>query len=668
MEEAQRRAEEGQQRAEEAHQRIVEEVRASEESVRAADERRRRTEALQREAEERRRAEEDKEGAEEERRKAEEAKRRADEERRKAEEQQRLAEEQRRQAEEERGAAEEQQRKAEEERRRAEEDKARADEEARIVNEVRERAEQEKEGSDKKAAEAEAAREEAERNLREGKRPVVIPTPEEIAEVKRRLQYTEGMFHFAAAGVSGSGKSSLINALRGMHNKDSGAAPTGVTETTSVVTRYPDLDPRNPFVWYDVLSAGTLETPDWVYFSVQGLYIFDCIIVLFDNRFTETDIAILRNCERFNIPAYIVRSKSNQHIRNILTDMGYDSEDDDSATRRTLMESARKKYIEETRASVTRNLEEAELAPRRVYIVSKDTMVKVTREGKAKDALDEVDLIEDLLAEALERRDTGKPKAAEAEAAREEAERDLREGKRPVVIPTPEEIAEVKRRLQYTEGMFHFAVAGVSGSGKSSLINALRGMRNKDGGAAPTGVTETTSVVTRYPDLDPRNPFVWYDVPGAGTLGIPDWVYFNAQGLYIFDCIIVLFDNRFTETDIAILRNCERFNIPAYIVRSKSNQHIRNILTDMGYDSEDDDSTTRHTLTETARKKYIEETRASVARNLEDAELAPHRVYIVSKDTMVKVTKGKKAKDALDEADLIEDLLAEALARRDTGA
>lgn len=46
------------------------------------------------------------------------------------------------------------------------------------------------------------------------------------------------------------------------------------------------------------------------------------------------------------------------------------------------------------------------------------------------------------------------------------------------------------------------------------------------------------------------------DVPEEGTLSIPDWRYFIDQGLYVFDCIVVLFDNRFTETDVTILRNC----------------------------------------------------------------------------------------------------------------
>ena len=139
--------------------------------------------------------------------------------------------------------------------------------------------------------------------------------------------------------------------------------------------------------------------------------------------------------------------------------------------------------------------------------------------------------------------------------AKEDAERGLKEGIQTVVTPSPEELAAAERRIQYKEEFFHFAVAGISGSGKSSLVNAFRGLRSRDAASAVVGVTETTLQMTRYPDPNPENPFVWYDIPGAGALKCRDWQYFNDQGLYVFDCIVVLFDNRFTMTDIAILLN-----------------------------------------------------------------------------------------------------------------
>ncbi|EPS98946.1 hypothetical protein FOMPIDRAFT_13318, partial [Fomitopsis schrenkii] len=276
-----------------------------------------------------------------------------------------------------RRVAEEQRQQAEEYARRAQDQQSRAEAEGRRALEERERAQREAERARQIAAEAHAAWEETQRRLREGIRPIIIPTSAEFNATKKRLQYKEGLFHFAIAGIAGSGKSSLVNALSGLCANDKDAAEVGVTETTSVVTRYPNPGNDMPFVWYDVPGTGTLSIPDWQYFTAQGLYIFDAIIVLFDNRFTESDIAILRNCVRFQIPAYIVRSKAKQHIENMVADMGGDDLED--RERAELKAQAREHYVLETRASVARNLTQAELPAKRVYLVDSVTLARIVK-------------------------------------------------------------------------------------------------------------------------------------------------------------------------------------------------------------------------------------------------------------------------------------------------
>lgn len=147
-------------------------------------------------------------------------------------------------------------------------------------------------------------------------------------------------------------------------------------------------------------------------------------------------------------------------------------------------------------------------------------------------------------------------------------------------------------------------------------------------------------------------------------------MYVNEHGLYVFDAIIVLVDNRFTATDVAILRNCRLFNIPTYIVRPKADSHVRNEMKEMGYDSEDEEQDVSHVakLEREAREHLISATRQSVRKNLHDAKLPDQRVYIVSNAMLLGVVRGtvskKMEKRIIDEYELHKDLLTDAHRRR----
>ncbi|KAJ7023518.1 hypothetical protein C8F04DRAFT_1213270 [Mycena alexandri] len=278
-------------------------------------------------------------------------------------------------------------------------------------------------------------------------------------------------------------------------------------------------------------------------------------------------------------------------------------------------------------------------------------------EAAQQEALRQQQLVEEenrLAAEAQRAAEEATRRAAdEARAALEanaELKRQLSEGIQPVVMPSVADLEHAKRRIgyRYRDGLYHFA----------------------DAGAAATGVTETTLRVTRFPDSDAKNPFVWYDIPGAGTLQVRDWQYFNEQGLYVFDALVVLLDNRFTMTDIAILRNARLFGIPCYIVRSKADSHLLNVMRDMGYESDDEeqDAQSRATLEYAAREHLVSATWQNVRDNLRGANLPEQRVYIVSNSTMFSVTKGnvttKMAKKIIDEFEFLRDLLGDAYKRR----
>ncbi|KAF8806003.1 P-loop containing nucleoside triphosphate hydrolase protein [Phlegmacium glaucopus] len=255
----------------------------------------------------------------------------------------------------------------------------------------------------------------------------------------------------------------------------------------------------------------------------------------------------------------------------------------------------------------------------------------------------------------------------------ERADYSLSKGIQPEVWPTEEEFQSAKARIQYDPEKLHFAICGNSGSGKSSLINAFRGLKNVDPGATSTGVNDTTMSITRYPDPHdelPRSRFIWFDVPGAGTLNVPGWQYFNEQGLFIFDIIILVYDTRFTEIDVTIIQNCERYNIPLFIVRSKADVHIKNILGDQfGYDEGEDDAVEIYKKHHSAaRQLLIDSTRKNLEKNLEKASLAKREVFLISSNSMHALTTEKwnwrNAANLIDEANLLKAVLQAAHGRR----
>ena len=140
--------------------------------------------------------------------------------------------------------------------------------------------------------------------------------------------------------------------------------------------------------------------------------------------------------------------------------------------------------------------------------------------------------------EARKAEDEAQKRAAQVQKDLQQANFFLeRLGIQPEVWPTKEEFQLAKNRIQYDPEKLHFGVCGSSASGKSSLVNAFRGLKNKNPLATPTGVVETIMAITRYPDLRSELPykhFVWFDCPGIGTLEIPGWQYLtNKACLYL---------------------------------------------------------------------------------------------------------------------------------------
>ncbi|XP_063353846.2 interferon-inducible GTPase 5-like [Pelmatolapia mariae] len=154
----------------------------------------------------------------------------------------------------------------------------------------------------------------------------------------------------------------------------------------------------------------------------------------------------------------------------------------------------------------------------------------------------------------------------------------------------PEEIAAVKEDLENNDTAaaaakiqeyldkqnnvpLNIAITGESGAGKSTFINAFRGLSNDDEGAAPTGVTETTVVVKEYSHPNYPNVTLW-DLPGVGTPNFPSDTYLKLVGFEKFDFFIIISDTRFRENDIKLAKEIQRMKKKFYFVRSKIDNDI----------------------------------------------------------------------------------------------
>jgi GTP-binding protein EngB required for normal cell division len=210
--------------------------------------------------------------------------------------------------------------------------------------------------------------------------------------------------------------------------------------------------------------------------------------------------------------------------------------------------------------------------------------------------------------------------------------------------PTQQQFDAIKEQYEYSPQKFHIAVSGNSGTGKSSLINSLRGLYPEDEEAAATGNVECTKTVTRYPDPDPRKNVVWFDVPGGGTQSHPEAQYFNDKGLYIFDAILVIFADRFASTDIAILRQCALYNIPSYIVCTKADIRVRNryekaLKAERRKRKRAPSKDEEARLLEKEKRAFKQAIEESVKNELLRAELPIQPVFIVSSGGLLKAMR-----------------------------
>ncbi|XP_041910826.1 uncharacterized protein LOC119811504 [Arvicola amphibius] len=179
-----------------------------------------------------------------------------------------------------------------------------------------------------------------------------------------------------------------------------------------------------------------------------------------------------------------------------------------------------------------------------------------------------------------------------------------------------EALSVIEKALRDIENAsLNIAVTGETGSGKSSFINALRGVGHEEEGSACTGATETTMERTPYPHPKLPQVTVW-DLPGIGSTSFPPENYLTEMKFGEYDFFIIISSSRFKENDAQLAKAIARMNMNFYFVRAKIDSDIYNEKT----------SKPKAFNEENVREKILEE----CSRHLKEALSSEPPVFLVS--------------------------------------
>uniref|UniRef100_G1PEC8 Immunity related GTPase cinema n=1 Tax=Myotis lucifugus TaxID=59463 RepID=G1PEC8_MYOLU len=138
----------------------------------------------------------------------------------------------------------------------------------------------------------------------------------------------------------------------------------------------------------------------------------------------------------------------------------------------------------------------------------------------------------------------------------------------------PQAASRLRELLASSESTrLEVGVTGESGAGKSSLINALRGLGAEDPGAALTGVVETTMQPSSYPHPQFPDVTLW-DLPGAGCPGCPADKYLKQVDFGRYDFFLLVSPRRCGAVEARLASEILRQGKKFYFVRTKVDEDL----------------------------------------------------------------------------------------------
>lgn len=131
-----------------------------------------------------------------------------------------------------------------------------------------------------------------------------------------------------------------------------------------------------------------------------------------------------------------------------------------------------------------------------------------------------------------------------------------------------------KKITEFEKTEVRCGLIGPSGSGKSSLINAIAGEK-----IAAVGVVETTNEPQPYS----HKGITFVDLPGCGTQKWPKESYIRALDLKDYDCFLLITAHRFYENDAYLFRELTAMGKPCFVIRNMVDRAIADGKHDSGH-------------------------------------------------------------------------------------